>query len=158
MDNPSNAGLERSIAQGGTIALHHTYCQSCLCAKSHRRVWESRGPPPPPVAEPGRTVPQVAQDMIWVWGENGPDAVLESAINPPVLIPELNDEEAIKSGRVTAGSVLQRDLPYAWETFVENVVVSEIMSGKVPVHDCVVLWRSSIGGFSTLVGPLNRAH
>lgn len=66
--------------------------------------------------------------MIWVWGDNSRDAPLESAIVPVARIPELDDEEAIKSGRVTAGSVLQRDLPYAWETFMENVVVSITIS------------------------------
>lgn len=67
---------------------------------------------------------QVAQGIIWVWGENGPDAVLESAVTSPPLIAELNDAEAVASGRVTAGAIYQRDLPYSWETFLENVVVS----------------------------------
>ena len=67
---------------------------------------------------------QVVQDMIWVWAENGRDAVLESAVTPLARIPELDDVEAVKSGRVTVGAVLQRDLPYAWETFMENVLVS----------------------------------
>eukprot|EP00904_Undaria_pinnatifida_P002163 jgi/Undpi1/11948/HiC_scaffold_4.g01647.m1 len=65
---------------------------------------------------------QVAQGIIWVWGENGPDAVLESAVTSPPLIAELNDAEAVASGRVTAGAIYQRDLPYSWETFLENVV------------------------------------
>lgn len=68
---------------------------------------------------------QVAQGIIWVWGDNGPDAVLESAVTPAPLIPELNDAETVESGRVAASSLYQRDLPYSWEIFMENVVVSQ---------------------------------
>lgn len=67
---------------------------------------------------------QVAQDMVWVWGENGPDATLESALTPAQLIPELEDKEAIKSGKVSLANVGQNDLAYGWDTFMENVVVS----------------------------------
>ncbi|CAM9724008.1 unnamed protein product [Pylaiella littoralis] len=65
---------------------------------------------------------QVVQDMVWVWGENGPDAALESALTPAQLIPELNDEEALKSGRVLPSNVGQNDLAYGWDTLMENVV------------------------------------
>ncbi|CAM9702713.1 unnamed protein product, partial [Laminaria digitata] len=65
---------------------------------------------------------QVAQGLIWVWGENGPDAGLESAVTPAQLVPELDDAEGIESGRVITGTLYQRDLPYAWETFMENVL------------------------------------
>lgn len=61
--------------------------------------------------------------MIWVWGENSPDAGLESALAQPRLIPELDDIEGIRSGRVVTGKTAQRDLPYGWDTWVENVVV-----------------------------------
>ncbi|CAN0539734.1 unnamed protein product, partial [Scytosiphon promiscuus] len=67
---------------------------------------------------------QVAQDLIWVWGENGPDAGLESALTQPALIPELSD-----SGRIVPAPVGHRDLPYGWDTFMENVLVS----GFVPL-------------------------
>ena len=77
--------------------------------------------------------------MIWVWADNGRDAPLESAIVPVARIPELDDDEAIKSGRVTVGSVLQRDLPYAWETFMENVVVSTTV---LPHKDVRTGWES----------------
>lgn len=66
---------------------------------------------------------QVAQDIIWVWGDNGPDAGLESAVSPAALIPVLEDAEVVESGRVSTGSIYQRDVPYAWETFVENFLV-----------------------------------
>ncbi|CAN0374605.1 unnamed protein product, partial [Laminaria digitata] len=65
---------------------------------------------------------QVAQGLIWVWGENGLDAGLESAVTLAPLIPELDDAGGIESGRVNTGSIYQRDLPYAWETFMENVL------------------------------------
>lgn len=67
---------------------------------------------------------QVAQGLIWVWGENGVDAGLESAVTPAPLVPELDDTEGIESGRIDTGSIYQRDLPYSWETFMENVLVS----------------------------------
>lgn len=67
----------------------------------------------------------MAEDIIWVWGDNGPDAGLESAVTPAPLIPERSDPELKKQWKVTPGAVYQRDLPYSWETFVENVVVRE---------------------------------
>lgn len=66
---------------------------------------------------------QVLQGIIWVWGDNGPDAGLESALTLPPLIPALNDAEALEAGRVIACPYYLRELPYAWETFLENVVV-----------------------------------
>lgn len=66
---------------------------------------------------------QVAQDLIWVWGENGPDAGLESAVTPVPLVPVLDDTGVVDSGRVSTGAIYQRDLPYAWETFMENFLV-----------------------------------
>ena len=71
---------------------------------------------------------QVAQGLIWVWGENSLNAGLESAVTPAPLIPELDDVEGIESGRVNTGAVYQRDLPYAWETFMENVLVRTVVS------------------------------
>eukprot|EP00752_Nemacystus_decipiens_P010518 g9366.t1 len=65
---------------------------------------------------------QVAQDMIWVWGENGPDAALESALTPAQLIPELDDKEGLASGKVSPANVGANDLAYGWDTFMENVV------------------------------------
>lgn len=67
---------------------------------------------------------QVAQDMVWVWADNGGDAGIESALTTPALIPELSDVEGIKSGRVIPGAVSQRDLAYGWDTFMENIMVS----------------------------------
>ncbi|CAN0159054.1 unnamed protein product, partial [Laminaria digitata] len=65
---------------------------------------------------------QVAQGLIWVWGENGPDAGLESALTQPALIPELSDAEGLESGRIAAAPVGHRDVPYGWDTFMENVL------------------------------------
>lgn len=64
---------------------------------------------------------QVAQGLLWVWGENGVDAALESAVTPAPLIPEL-DDATIEPGRINIGAIYQRDLPYAWETFMENIL------------------------------------
>ena len=60
----------------------------------------------------------MAQDIIWVWGENGPDAALESAMSSPALL------QVPPGKKVIAGAVTQRELPYGWEFFVENVMVS----------------------------------
>ncbi|CAM9115130.1 unnamed protein product [Ectocarpus fasciculatus] len=65
---------------------------------------------------------QVAQDMIWVWAENGPDAGLESALTPPHLIPELDDEQGLASGRVFRQGVQHTDLAYGWDIMIENFV------------------------------------
>lgn len=59
-----------------------------------------------------------------MWGENGPDAGLESALTQPALIPELSDAEGLESGRIAAAPVGHRDVPYGWDTFMENVLVS----------------------------------
>lgn len=64
---------------------------------------------------------QVLQDMIWVWGENGPDAGIESALSTPALVPDLNDA---KGATVNADAINQRDVPYGWETLMENIFVS----------------------------------
>lgn len=81
---------------------------------------------------------QVAQGMIWVWGDNGRDAGLESALTPAALVPELIDAEALKSGKVVALSPYVRDLPYAWETLMENLVVSSLLArdAQLSRHRC----------------------
>ena len=60
----------------------------------------------------------MAQDIIWVWGENGPDAALESAMSSPALL------QVPPGKKVIRGAITQRELPYSWEFFVENVMVS----------------------------------
>lgn len=62
-----------------------------------------------------------------MWGDNGADAGLESALAPPIMIPALSDAEALKSGKVVACPYYQRELPYAWETFLENVMVRVLL-------------------------------
>lgn len=69
---------------------------------------------------------QVNQDLIWVWGESGSDAGLESALSNPPLIAELEDTEGIKSGTVLPGAVSRRDLAYGWDTFLENIMVRRL--------------------------------
>ncbi|CAN0162824.1 unnamed protein product [Ectocarpus sp. 12 AP-2014] len=88
---------------------------------------------------------QVAQDMVWVWGENGPDAVLESLLTKPALVSALEDKEGIKSGRVVPGVVTQRDLAYSWETFWENVMD--------PAH--VVVSHHGLMGKRSMAKPLD---
>lgn len=56
--------------------------------------------------------------MIWVWGDNGPDAALESALTPARLMPELDDKEGLESGKVSPANVGMNDLAYGWDTFM----------------------------------------
>lgn len=63
--------------------------------------------------------------MIWVWGENGPDAGLESALTPAALNDDLLNEEGMDSGKLFETGVSCTDVPYGWDTFMENVVVRE---------------------------------
>ncbi|CAM9591100.1 unnamed protein product [Scytosiphon promiscuus] len=65
---------------------------------------------------------QVAQDIIWVWGENGPDAALESALTPAHLVPELEDKEGLKSGKVQLANIGMNEVSYGWDTLMENLV------------------------------------
>lgn len=60
---------------------------------------------------------------MWVWSENGPDAMLESLLSKPALVSALEDKDGIKSGRVVPGALVQRDLAYSWDTFMENIMV-----------------------------------
>ncbi|CAN0323467.1 unnamed protein product, partial [Scytosiphon promiscuus] len=62
----------------------------------------------------------VAQNIIWVWGENGPDAALESALTPAHLVPELEDKEGLKSGKVQLANIGMNDVSYGWDTLMEN--------------------------------------
>lgn len=87
-----------------------------------------------------RQTNKVAQDIIWVWAENGPDAGLESALAMPALIPDLSDVEGLKSGRVVPAPIGHRDLAYGWDTFVENVVVS----GQLVLS--LRGWEEAVGG------------
>lgn len=69
---------------------------------------------------------QVAQDLIWVWAENGPDAGLESTLTPPLLLPALADAKAVEDGRVLPQPVGHRDVAYGWDTLMENIVVGAV--------------------------------
>ena len=60
---------------------------------------------------------QISQDKVWVWGESGPLAALESLSVKPPLNPFLADVEGIQG--VDGGEMLEvnrpgiRDLPYS---------------------------------------------
>ncbi|MBV6621969.1 MAG: Rieske 2Fe-2S domain-containing protein [Rivularia sp. (in: Bacteria)] len=60
---------------------------------------------------------QVCQGLLWVWGESGETAKLESQLRSPRIVPELDD---------TSDKIIKlfwniRDLPYGWDYFMENV-------------------------------------
>lgn len=40
---------------------------------------------------------QVAQGFLWIWPESGPHAWLESAMQPPNIVPEADDPEWTRS-------------------------------------------------------------
>ena len=64
-----------------------------------------------------------AQGLVWAWGEAGPDAKLESAMTPALLVHEI--EGVGKSGPAPGGGFRNhwqvRDMPYGWASFFENV-------------------------------------
>lgn len=73
-------------------------------------------------------VVQVAQEMIWVWGDAGPNAVFESALTMPALVPALDDKRLVDAGLVGAMAIAHRDMAYGWDTLMENLVVSMVVS------------------------------
>ena len=63
---------------------------------------------------------QVAQGLIWCWGEMGlpgSNVTLEAALKPPQLIEELGDPQY--TGRILPYKWNFRDLPYGWDFFME---------------------------------------
>ncbi|MEA5509872.1 Rieske 2Fe-2S domain-containing protein [Crocosphaera sp. UHCC 0190] len=60
---------------------------------------------------------QQKQGLLWVWPESGEQAILESQLRLPRIIPELEE----KSEGVEKKFWNIRDLPYGWDYFLENV-------------------------------------
>jgi phenylpropionate dioxygenase-like ring-hydroxylating dioxygenase large terminal subunit len=60
---------------------------------------------------------QERQGLIWVWAESGEQALQESKLREPRLIPELESD----ADRVIKLFWNIRDLPYGWDFFMENV-------------------------------------
>ena len=58
------------------------------------------------------------QGLLWVWGESGSEAEVESELRKPRLIPELEEN----SDRVIQLYWYQRDLPFGWDFYMENVM------------------------------------
>jgi phenylpropionate dioxygenase-like ring-hydroxylating dioxygenase large terminal subunit len=61
---------------------------------------------------------QELQGLLWVWAESGSQAQVESQLQKPRLIPELEEN----SDKVQKTFWNIRDLPYGWDFFIENVV------------------------------------
>ena len=55
--------------------------------------------------------------LLWVWGEGGSVAELECRQREPCLIQELVDDPNLAARQ----NWNQRDLPYGWDFFIENV-------------------------------------
>ena len=64
---------------------------------------------------------QEAQGLVWVWPESGEAGKARSELRSPNLIAELESPSEQSSKQVKALSWNQRDLPYGWEYFMENV-------------------------------------
>jgi phenylpropionate dioxygenase-like ring-hydroxylating dioxygenase large terminal subunit len=60
---------------------------------------------------------QERQGLLWVWAETGDVAKVESQLQTPRIVAELEDN----SGRVVKSAWNFRDLPYGWDFFMENV-------------------------------------
>jgi phenylpropionate dioxygenase-like ring-hydroxylating dioxygenase large terminal subunit len=58
-----------------------------------------------------------AQGLLWVWGDNGKEAQIESQQKQPAIIPELEE----KDEKIVKLFWNIRDLPYGWDYFIENV-------------------------------------
>lgn len=58
------------------------------------------------------------QGLLWVWAESGNQAKIESELRKPLLIPELEEN----SDRVIKLYWYQRDLPFGWDFYMENVM------------------------------------
>jgi phenylpropionate dioxygenase-like ring-hydroxylating dioxygenase large terminal subunit len=56
------------------------------------------------------------QGILFWWPESGLQALAESALQSPSLIPDLDDAALMASGRVTVLPLNFRELPYGWET------------------------------------------
>ncbi len=54
--------------------------------------------------------------LLWVWGESGPQAQVESKLREPRTIPELENP----SDKVVKSFWLMRELPYSLDRFLEN--------------------------------------
>lgn len=119
------------LVLSGCASFHHTTQTSkCQPLNGITPLVAPRPHITPPLIPLSNTQPrhidvQVAQDLIWVWGENGPDAALESALTPARLIPELDDEEGLESGRAQTANIGMSNLAYGWDTLMENLLVRE---------------------------------
>ena len=60
---------------------------------------------------------QERQGLLWVWAESGPQAEANSQQRAPRLIPELE----APSDQVVKLFWYVRDLPYGWDSFMENI-------------------------------------
>ena len=64
---------------------------------------------------------QAAQGLLWVWPESGEVGATRSKLRSPNLITELENPSEQPSKQIKALTWNQRDLPYGWEYFMENV-------------------------------------
>lgn len=59
---------------------------------------------------------QIRQGLLWVWGESGEKAKLESQTREPRIIPEIEDS----SKKIGSFFWAFRDFPYGWDFFYRN--------------------------------------
>lgn len=58
--------------------------------------------------------------ILWVWGESGPQASLESKEKAPLIVEELEDPSLKK--QIPHLNWVMFDLAYSWDYFMENVL------------------------------------
>lgn len=71
--------------------------------------------PAPPRPAPKFPV-QVAQELLWIWGDNGPTSSIESKVSKPETISQLENDGFIGIAPYV------RDVAYGYDTLVENVL------------------------------------
>eukprot|EP00568_Trieres_chinensis_P006725 CAMPEP_0183295636 /NCGR_PEP_ID=MMETSP0160_2-20130417/3522_1 /TAXON_ID=2839 ORGANISM="Odontella Sinensis, Strain Grunow 1884" /NCGR_SAMPLE_ID=MMETSP0160_2 /ASSEMBLY_ACC=CAM_ASM_000250 /LENGTH=591 /DNA_ID=CAMNT_0025457151 /DNA_START=48 /DNA_END=1826 /DNA_ORIENTATION=+ len=76
-----------------------------------------------PKSKCGAFPAKVVGGLLWVWGDNGPDAVLESELTdvPMMKLPH-EEDETIDPKDVITTPWNNRHLPYGHDYFIENVV------------------------------------
>ncbi|MEO1378495.1 MAG: Rieske 2Fe-2S domain-containing protein [Cyanobacteria bacterium J06635_10] len=62
---------------------------------------------------------QIRQGLLWVWGESGETASVESKLRQPRIVPELEESSQQEVSQLPWKF---RDLPHGWVYYIENVI------------------------------------
>lgn len=75
------------------------------------------------------------QGLLWVWGESGNQAQVESELRKPRIIPELEEQ----SDKIINSFWYQRDLPFGWDFYMENVMDLHTYQFLIMVYTVAVI-------------------